>query len=114
MKLIRPRTPGLPPDAGSRPVNGNVELEILIRAKVMEEAAEAAAATSREELVSELGDLYEAMTTLAHLNNLSLEDVKSAMIDKIHRKGALVNGILLTYDPKTTGVYGQQREEGSD
>lgn len=105
MKLIRDRTPDLL-RGSTRPVRDTEEHEILLRAKLMEEAAEVASSTSKEELTIEMGDLFEALITLAKMHNISLDDIRDAMTEKMGRKGSFTNGIVLLHDPLSnkTGV----------
>lgn len=98
MKLIRDRTPDL--ERGStRLVRDDVEKELLLRMKLMEEAAEVAAATSEEEFFMELGDLYETMQSLIRLReNRSFQEVIWAAEEKRIRKGGFDKGVVLLHD----------------
>lgn len=98
MKLIRDRTPDLL-RGSTRPVRDQDEHEILLRMKIMEEAAEVAASTSDEELIGEAGDLYEVMGALFQLRGITWDEVIAAAHDKFKRKGGFVDGTVLVHDP---------------
>lgn len=65
----------------------------------MEEAAEVAASTSREEMIKELGDLWEVTIAIQKLLDISNEDVMLSMIEKFKRKGGFEGRLVLTHDP---------------
>lgn len=98
MKLIRDNTPGLLPNT-TRPANNDDEFEMLLRMKLMEEAAEVSAATSREEMEDELGDLWETISALAQLKKIPFDRILKARQNKRFKKGTFQNRIILMYDP---------------
>lgn len=105
MKLIRDNTPDLQRGT-TRFVRDDEEWDILLRAKLMEEAAEVSASTSKEEMIAEFGDLYEVMLTLAGKKGIELEQIISSAVAKYERKGGFEVGTVLMYDPLSnkTGV----------
>lgn len=100
MKLIRDNTPGLLQGPGVVEQAATPrEYEILHRMKVMEEAAEVAASTSREELVMELGDLFTIAGSLMEMKGITMQEVKEAAEAKAAIKGVFNLGAILMYDP---------------
>jgi predicted house-cleaning noncanonical NTP pyrophosphatase (MazG superfamily) len=98
VKLIRDGTPHL--ERGStRHCESDGEYELALRAKLMEEAAEVAAATSREEMLAELGDLHTVLRLLARLNGINGEQIEDAAIEKLSQKGGFSGRLLLVHDP---------------
>ena len=55
---------------------------------LLEEALEVQEATTREELLSELGDVLWYVTTLARQNGFSLSDVMTENYHKLERRAA--------------------------
>ncbi|WP_159449656.1 nucleoside triphosphate pyrophosphohydrolase [Demequina sp. NBRC 110057] len=53
-----------------------------LQAQLVEEAHEAAVARTEEQLLEELGDLYELISTLARMRGFSLTDVERAADSK--------------------------------
>lgn len=103
MKLIRDRTPNLLRGT-TRKVRDEAEHDLLLRLKLYEEAGEASAATSDEELVAEFGDLYEVMNTLLLRRGLSFTRVLAAAATKAAAKGGFVDGLVLEYDPLSNKI----------
>jgi predicted house-cleaning noncanonical NTP pyrophosphatase (MazG superfamily) len=100
MKLIRDNTPGLIDQPGvTRFTRDEDEYKALLRMKVMEEAAEVATSTSREEMIMEFGDLHEVILALYQAYGISREDVNFAASQKRKIKGGFDNGLILLYDP---------------
>jgi predicted house-cleaning noncanonical NTP pyrophosphatase (MazG superfamily) len=98
VKLIRDRTPDL--ERGStRIARDDEEFEMLLRMKLMEEAAEAASSTSREELIKELGDLQSIYWELIELLGINDNEVIEAQLEKAARKGGFDDRIVLLHDP---------------
>ncbi|MBY0109531.1 MAG: nucleoside triphosphate pyrophosphohydrolase [Candidatus Babeliaceae bacterium] len=62
----------------------DTEYDQQLRIKLLEEADEVRAAQSREELMNEIGDVYEVINSLCALHNLS----KSEIIDIQDKKRA--------------------------
>jgi predicted house-cleaning noncanonical NTP pyrophosphatase (MazG superfamily) len=100
MKLIRDRTPGLLPNS-TRPVHDLEEFQILLQSKLMEEAAETAAATSTEEFVEEAADIIEVITALCSVYSVTMLEILTARDKKYLEKGAFEKGIVLLHDPLT-------------
>lgn len=98
MKLIRDDTPGLLENSTTT-ARDDREFELLLRQKLMEEAAEISAATSDEEFLSECGDLLEVFETLIQLKGLTLGQVVDAQVANFRRKGGFENRVILLYDP---------------
>ena len=103
MKLIRDKTPDLIRGT-TRKVVSDTEHMLLLQAKLMEEAAEAASATSTEEFIAEMGDLWEVFFTLCTLKGVKVDDVIKASMEKKLLKGGFSGGLVLEYDPLTNKV----------
>lgn len=71
-----------------------------INKKVIEEASEVANATTKEELVNELADLFEICNKLMKEKNIKLSDVKIAQKNKNKKNGSFNKDIVLTFDKK--------------
>jgi predicted house-cleaning noncanonical NTP pyrophosphatase (MazG superfamily) len=104
MKLIRDKTPDLLRGT-TRTVRDNVEHEILLRAKLMEEAAECAASTSDEEFIAEAGDLLQVIKTLCILKGITLNQIVDASEEKYLRKGGFDGGLVLVFDPLSNKTH---------
>lgn len=97
MKLIRDFSPGLLPNS-TRFAESTTEFKLLLRMKIMEEAAEVATSTSREEMIKELADLSDIMTEMMDIEEISLGEVKAAGRDKRLRKGGFGYRVVLVHD----------------
>lgn len=74
------------------------ELEARLRAKVREEAEEVASATSREEMVKEMGDLLEVQMMLMARHGITAEDVEAARLAKRAKKGGFETATLIEFN----------------
>ena len=96
MKLVRDRIPelaaanGLP---GAFYQASEVEFARCLRAKLLEEAQEAATA-SPAELIEELGDVHQVLYALAELAGLEPAAIESARARKARTHGSYTRRIL--------------------
>jgi predicted house-cleaning noncanonical NTP pyrophosphatase (MazG superfamily) len=99
MKLIRDNTPDI--DRGEvTTVKGNeVAEELALRCKLMEEAAEVSASTSREELIEEIGDLSVILGLIKKRHNITTDEVEDSIIEKLYKKGGFADFLILKHDP---------------
>lgn len=104
MKLIRDKTPDLLRGT-TRKVASITEHEILLRSKLMEEAAECAASTSREEFIAEAGDLMEVLHTLCYMKKIEWATILNSADEKKLRKGGFEGGLVLEYDPLSNKTH---------
>lgn len=89
-KLIRDNLPGMMRDLGLRVFErrlGDQDYDLALRAKLLEEAAEAHAARTRDEIAGELADLQEVILALAALHGLSAEQVEAVRLEKRQERG---------------------------
>ena len=100
MKLVRDRIPELisagQPDAFSQATEA--EFALLLRAKLLEEAAEAACAPDPAELLDELGDVLQVLYTLAQLAGLEPAEIECARARKARTAGAFTRRVVW-HDP---------------
>jgi predicted house-cleaning noncanonical NTP pyrophosphatase (MazG superfamily) len=89
-KLIRDRLPRIMREQGlvvfDRRMD-DAEFEAALRAKLVEEAAEAHAAVSTDELIDELADIAEVLRALMALRGITPEAVESARLTKREARG---------------------------
>ena len=69
------------------------EFQKRLQEKLLEEAEEVVQATNRQELISELADLWEVIETLAHHNAISMEDISACKETKLKERGCAVVGV---------------------
>jgi predicted house-cleaning noncanonical NTP pyrophosphatase (MazG superfamily) len=80
-----------------RPVEGYAERVLLLRKKLLEEATEAALATSREQLIEELADVVQVVMDLAEAVGAGVSGVELARVAKYKDKGGFAAGIVLAW-----------------
>ncbi len=108
-KLVRDRIPEIMARSGCpgkfEIAWGRAYLQAL-KDKLQEEASEAAAATSPEELAMELADVLEALETLAAAAGLDWKDIRACQGRKRGDRGGFAGGILLARatSPPTDGL----------
>ena len=89
-KLIRDNLPAIMRDQGLRVFEhtlGNEAYDAALRAKLLEEAAEAQLALTQADLANELADLQEVILALASLHGLTAEEVEAARLEKRRERG---------------------------
>jgi predicted house-cleaning noncanonical NTP pyrophosphatase (MazG superfamily) len=95
-KLVRDRIPDIIRASGQHPVTriaDGTEMGPLLRAKLLEEAAEAAAA-SPADLPGELADLTEVMAAIAAHAGISRDAVEQARARKRAERGAFAGRVV--------------------
>ena len=99
MKLVRDRTPELAGAGQPAAFSEATEAEYgpLLRAKLLEEAAEAATA-SPDGLLEELGDVLQVLYALASQAGYSPAEIECARARKAHTTGAFTRRVVW-HDP---------------
>jgi predicted house-cleaning noncanonical NTP pyrophosphatase (MazG superfamily) len=95
-KLVRDNIPTIIVKEGKCPDFEHVSnIAPFVREKLQEELNEVLSATTRDELVSEMGDLWEVMLKHAVVNNISWAEVTRAARKKRERVGGFNNNVVL-------------------
>ena len=97
MKLIRDRIPAIMAAAGqpcAYHLAGPGERAVLLRAKLLEEAGEAATATTPAALLDELGDVLQVLYALADAAGYGPAEVEHARARKAATRGGFAAGAV--------------------
>ncbi|MBV9282513.1 MAG: nucleoside triphosphate pyrophosphohydrolase [Chloroflexi bacterium] len=97
-KLVRDRIPEIIAAYGLTPVTRTLTGEdyvAALKAKLAEEAGEAAASGTPEALAVELADLLEVIRALAGAMGLSIEELEAIRSERARERGAFVERIFL-------------------
>jgi len=89
-KLIRDNLPAMMREMGLRVFERRLEdrdYDLALRAKLLEEASEAHAAMTRDEIAGELADLQEVILALAAFHGLTPEEVEAVRLEKRRERG---------------------------
>ena len=86
-KLVRDKIPTIINDDSKFEVLSNDDYRLSLREKVVEEATEVKAATTRANLVEELGDLEEVIRAILDDASITYEEMDSLRHAKINQKG---------------------------
>lgn len=97
-KLVRDKIPDILDKNG-----GDTEIEILndenyikhIYKKLKEECEEVVTANSQENLIEELADLEEVISSIAKLHQINRNEIETVRIAKKEKRGGFENKILL-------------------
>src|SRR5262249_55593705 len=98
-KLIRDRIPEILEQGGVRfetTVLTEAEFDTALRAKLVEEATEAAAA-ARQDLLGELADIFEVLDALMQLTGIDLDAVVGEQERKRVERGGFKKRLLLNW-----------------
>ena len=97
MKLVRDRIPELA-DASGQPASWHqadpAEFSRLLRAKLLEEAQEAATATTRAGLLEELGDVLQVLYALASEAGYPAAEIECARARKARSHGSYTRRLV--------------------
>ncbi len=99
-KLIRDKIPQIIKDDNAQPKVRELNSKEFISAlkdKVLEEAQELKDTKNKKELLNELADLLQLITTLAKNHNFSLDKVEKKMLQKAKERGAFQKKLFLEY-----------------
>jgi predicted house-cleaning noncanonical NTP pyrophosphatase (MazG superfamily) len=101
VKLVRDRIPELAAGTGQPGAFGQAdpaEYGRLLRAKLLEEAAEAASAPGPAELLAELGDVLQILYALAADAGLAAAEIECARARKARTRGSFTRRVVW-HDP---------------
>jgi predicted house-cleaning noncanonical NTP pyrophosphatase (MazG superfamily) len=98
MKLVRDRIPELAGQPAAFGQADPAEFALLLRAKLLEEAAEAATASNPAELLEEHDDVLQVLYTLAQLAGLEPAAIECARARKARTRGAFTRRVVW-HDP---------------
>ena len=96
-KLIRDKLPEIMRASGLHVFERTLEqndFTVELKRKLLEEAAEAAGATSTDELLCELADVSEVIMALLDAHDLTIADLVAARVRKSHERGAFAKRIF--------------------
>ncbi|MDQ0087601.1 putative house-cleaning noncanonical NTP pyrophosphatase (MazG superfamily) [Paenibacillus anaericanus] len=97
-KLVRDKIPQIIESSGKRceaQVLDDVAYEEALKAKLIEELNEVQIAKSDVELIEELADLYEVMSSLIQLKGLNKEQFESVVNEKNEKRGGFKERVFL-------------------
>jgi predicted house-cleaning noncanonical NTP pyrophosphatase (MazG superfamily) len=84
------------------------EFDKEIRIKLFEEAEEVMVAHSRNELVNELADLYEAIDSLIAVNNISKEEIITEQTKRRNERGGFAERRFVEMSQHPAGSQGEK------
>lgn len=96
-KLIRDKLPAMMRGQGLAVFERRLDdaaFDASLRAKLLEEAAEARAAADRDELAGELADLSEVILALAALHGLTAADIEAKRLTKREERGGFEDRVF--------------------
>jgi predicted house-cleaning noncanonical NTP pyrophosphatase (MazG superfamily) len=73
--------------------------------KLLEEAHEVCGATSKEDLISEVGDVLEVLDCIITLHDLSRDEIEKLRIEKREERGSLLERKFVTITESIPGTF---------
>jgi len=111
-KLIRDRMPEVAAQRDGAVIHcktlNDEEYDSALRAKIVEEALEVAATTSKQELIEELADLFEVIDALKIVHGISLQEIQAIQEAKRLERGGFANRTFAITGEFPEGSYGAQ------
>ena len=77
-----------------------------LRVKLLEEALEVQAASTQEELMAEVGDVFEVLDAIMKFHNLSEQLIKEMQAAKRELRGGFDDRIFVTHVEHVDGTFG--------
>lgn len=99
-KLVRDKIPEIIIENNGKPksvVLSDKRYLKELNKKLVEESRELQEASSKEDVLNELADVYELILSLAKANNLQISKVISAAAEKRKRRGSFKKKVYLEY-----------------
>ncbi len=84
------------------------EFNEQLKLKLLEEADEVRVAKSKEDLISELADVFEVLDNVLKLNNISKNDVISAQAIKVSKRGGFDGRKYVTIAEHKENSFGEK------
>ncbi len=84
------------------------EFDVQLRRKLCEESQEVLETSTQEELIDELGDMYEVIDALCELHGLDKEIIKARRAQKRAERGDYSGRQFVTAVEYPEGSYGEQ------
>ena len=97
-KLVRDNIPKIISDDGKKAntrILNTEEFSEALYEKLIEEATELKQASTKQDIVEELADVYEVIEELLIINKIDINDIESARIKKNFKRGAFEERIFL-------------------
>lgn len=104
-KLVRDKAPSIMKGEGitsEMRIMEHEEYILKLKAKILEEAREVAAAT-HEELLEELADVLEVVHCLARANGFAVDDIERERVSKFERRGGFEDKIYISHVTASQG-----------
>jgi len=79
-----------------------------LRAKIVEEADEVAHAKTKDELISEIGDVLEVIACILEHHDLSMEQIEQVRLAKKEERGSFGQRKYVTIAEYAPGSFGEQ------
>lgn len=84
------------------------EYERQLKIKLKEELEEVCTATSREELIEELADLFEVIDAMCEISKISLDEIKCVQQIKRQKRGGFYERAFVTIAEHPENSFGEQ------
>lgn len=86
----------------------DAEYDNELRSKLIEETAEVKTAKSRDELITELADVYEALDALQQLHGLTRDEVRAVQTKKRGERGGFEGRRFVETADHPVGGFGEK------
>ena len=84
------------------------EFDDQLKLKLVEESEEVKVAKTRDELISELADVFEVIDSLCKLNNISKEEIIAAQKTKVEKRGSFEGRKYITIAEHLENSFGEK------
>lgn len=99
-KLIRDKLPEILRQSGAKVLQRNMTKEeyfASLKNKLLEEAAEVCEATNKDDILEELGDVFEVIITIAHTEGFELQDILNVAEKKRNQRGGFMEKAYIDF-----------------
>lgn len=110
-KLWRDKTPARIAPEGAKVYSrklDDAEFNLQLRNKLLEEAEEVHTAQTRQELISEIADVFEVIDTLAQLHGITKDEIYAFQAQKREERGGFEGRLFVEKSEHPVGSRGER------
>ncbi|MDD2839837.1 MAG: nucleoside triphosphate pyrophosphohydrolase [Rickettsiales bacterium] len=96
-KLVRDKIPEIFHNTNIKILTNDNDFYNSLKDKLFEEIKEFYEASNEDELVSEMGDVFEVLHAICDFKKISLEEIEKKRIKKLEERGGFKKRIMLTF-----------------
>ncbi len=95
-KLVRDKIPEIFQNPNIEILTNDSDFYSSLKDKLFEEISEFYEAANKDELIAEMGDVFEVLYAICDFKNIDIKDVEKKRLEKLKERGGFKKRIMLT------------------